>query len=413
MTSTDTDYPATAPSLWRNRDFWLLWSGQAVSQLGTQISTLALPLLVLSITGAPLQAGIIAAVQRAPYLILGLPAGALVDRWDRRVVMVTCDTVRFLTYGSIPVVAWLGSLHLVQFYLVALVGGATHVLFDVADNASFPRVIPPVDLPRAVSAMESTNAAVGLLGPGLGGVLVGVGRTIVGGVTVAYAVDSLSYLASALSLLKIHAPFQAERNTGEHSSVRDDIVVGLRYLRARSLLGVLAVYNMVVIMLGGPASLAVIVLARDIRADVHAIGLIFAVGGVGGLIGAAIMPWVRARFRVGQILLGSVVVWLLSMVVLALADSVAMLMVGWAVNTLSIPVYFTTLYAYRTTLVPDELQGRVNSVFRLMAYIGSTVGPVAGGVLLGPLGPRALFALIACGLGICVLIVGLTSVRNV
>lgn len=398
-----------------NRDFWLLWGGQAISQLGSQVSNLALPLLILALTNSPAQAGLIAALQRLPYLVLGLPAGALVDRWDRKAVMIACDALRCVVYGSIPLAAGVGQLHPAQFYFVALLGGGALAFFDAADNASFPRVVPPAHLPRATAVMESTNAFMDLLGPGLGGVLVSLGRTIVAGAAFAYAADSLSYLASAISLVAIRIPFQAERAGGTaRSSLRADITAGIDFLWRHRRLRTLAAFNTGVLLLIGPASLAVIVLAHGaLRADARTIGLIFALGGAGGLVGALAMPIVQARLRVGQTLIGAVLVWLLSMVLLAVAPSPAFLVVGWALVTVVNPIYFTTLYAYRVTLIPDELQGRVNSVFRLLAFAGSAVGPAIGGILLGPLGPRLELGLSGLGLGLCIVAVVRTDVRKV
>lgn len=110
-------------TLWRNRDFLLLWSGQAISVLGTSVATLALPLLVLAMTHSPVQAAFIAAAQTVPYLLFSLPAGALVDRWNRKTVMILCDAARLLAYGSVPLAYMLGHLFILQLYLVAFISG--------------------------------------------------------------------------------------------------------------------------------------------------------------------------------------------------------------------------------------------------------------------------------------------------
>ncbi len=119
-----------ADSLWRNRDFVLLWSGQAVSTLGTRFSGLALPLLVLAVTYSPAQAGLIGALSFLPYLVFGLPAGALVDRWDRKRTMALCDLARCIAFGSVPLAVALGRLTMPQLYLVALVDGTSFVLIQ-------------------------------------------------------------------------------------------------------------------------------------------------------------------------------------------------------------------------------------------------------------------------------------------
>src|SRR5512147_2405277 len=110
-------------SLWRNQAYMLLWSGQVVSAVGTQVSDLALPLLVLYLTGSPAQAGLVGAMSALPYVVFCLPAGALVDRWDRKRTMILCDTIRALSLGSLPLAYALGFLSLLQIYLVALIEG--------------------------------------------------------------------------------------------------------------------------------------------------------------------------------------------------------------------------------------------------------------------------------------------------
>src|SRR5215470_19329598 len=117
-------------ALWRNRDYVLLWSGQMVSSIGTQVSMLAFPLLVLAITHSPAQAGIVAALRGLPYALFILPAGALIDRWDRKRVMILCDTGRALALGSIPLALALGQLTLVQLYLVSLIEGTLFIFFS-------------------------------------------------------------------------------------------------------------------------------------------------------------------------------------------------------------------------------------------------------------------------------------------
>jgi MFS family permease len=131
-------------SLWRNRDYLLLWSGQMVSSVGTQVSGLAFPLLALLLTGSPAQAGFMGALRALPYLFLSLPVGALVDRWDRKRVMILCDSGRAITLGSIPLVyALFGTVPVAQLYLAALVEGTLFVFFNIAEVACLPRVGPP------------------------------------------------------------------------------------------------------------------------------------------------------------------------------------------------------------------------------------------------------------------------------
>jgi MFS family permease len=210
--ATGAGAPVAARPLWQNRDFVLLWSGQVVSITGTQISTLALPLLVLALSHATAQAGLAAAARLLPYLLLSLPAGVLVDRWDRKRVIIVADFARLLAYGSVPVAYAMGRLGVAQLYAVALVDGTAFIFFDVAQLSCLPRVVPSAQLPGASAFNASGQAFSYIAGPGLGGLIVGLARTTLAGATPAYVVDGLSYLVSVLSLGAVRTPFQAARH---------------------------------------------------------------------------------------------------------------------------------------------------------------------------------------------------------
>lgn len=399
--------------LWRNRDFLLLWSGQTVSVLGTNISTLALPLLVLVLTHSPAQAGLLTAMRLLPYLLFSLPAGALIDRWDRKAVMIRCDIVRWLAFGSVPFAFSLGYLTIVQLFIVAFIEGTAYVLFSLAQISALPRVVSPTHLPRAY-ALDTTTEYVGsLLGPGLGGFIISLARTIASGAVLAYLADSISYLVSVISLLFVRVPFQAERAAASRSALRKEIAEGLRFLWQQHQLRIMALLTMTVNFLLSPVTLIVIVLAQVIlHLDVRTIGLILSASGVGGVLGGFIAPWARERLRFGQIIIGSVIAWAIAILLLALATSPLLLVAGEVLVSVMWPVYGVTLVSYRLLLTPDKLQGRVNSAFRFLSYGSEPLGAAVGGLLLSPLGPRVVFGLIAAGLALSVLVASFTALRK-
>src|SRR5215467_7381978 len=142
--------PSWRPTpLWRNRDYILLWSGQMISAVGTQVSMLAFPLFVLALTHSPAQAGLIGAMRALPYALLILPAGALVDRWNRKRVMILCDIGRAVALGSIPIALVLGHLTIVQLFIVSLVEGTLFTFFNLAETACLPQVVSKEQLPTA------------------------------------------------------------------------------------------------------------------------------------------------------------------------------------------------------------------------------------------------------------------------
>jgi predicted MFS family arabinose efflux permease len=170
---------------------------------------------------------------------------------------------------------------------------------------------------------------------------------------------------------------------------------------------------MAINLLDGPLPLAVIVLARDdLHADAPTIGLIFTLAGGGELLGSFVAPWVQARVHTGHALIGAVAVWAMVMPLEAAAGSPLMLIIGLALADMMIPIYNVTQTSYRLSLIPDALQGRVNSAYRLPSYAGGLLGTAAGGILLGLLGPRPVLWIIAIGLGLSALTAGLTSLRR-
>jgi MFS family permease len=140
---------APPPSLWRNRDYMLLWGGQAISSLGSSASGVVFPLLVLEITRSPAIAGIMGALFSIPYLIFSLPVGALIDRWDRKRVMMLCDGARALNLASVPLAMLFNALTVWQLFANAFIEGSLFVFFSISESAALPRVVPKTQLPAS------------------------------------------------------------------------------------------------------------------------------------------------------------------------------------------------------------------------------------------------------------------------
>jgi MFS family permease len=374
-----------------------------------------LPLLALALTRSAAQAGLIVAARLLPYLLLSLPAGALVDRWDRKRLMIRCDTLRWLALGSVPLAFALARLSVPQLYVVALVDGTANVFFTLAQVSALPQVVPAEQLPRAWALNETADSAATLLGPGVAGLIIGLGRTTVAGAALAYLADSVSYLASVISLRFVRVPFQARRElTATRRSLRAEMAEGLRFLWRHRWLRLLAFLTAAVNFLQSPITLAVILLARGpLHADVRTLGFILSAGGVGGVLGALVAPKVKERMRFGLLVVLSVVGWALAAGALALAVSPLLVMAGLALISLLWPIYAVAVVTYRLSLVPDELQGRINSAFRLLTFGAEPLGSAVGGVLLGALGPQPVLWLIAAGLGAAALLTWLSELRSI
>ena len=382
--------------LWHNRDYLLLWSGQTISSIGSGVSELAFPLLVLALTHSPAQAGFASALRTLPYFIFTLPGGALIDRWNRKRVMILCDMGRAISMASIPVALVFGHLTLVQLYIVSLLEGSLYVFFDLAETASLPRVVPKEQLPAAISQNQVTFGITNLLGPPSGGVLYTLGRAV------PFLVDAISYLVSVISLLFIKTKFQMEKVVATRK-LRTEIVEGMKWLWRQPLLRVMAFLNSGWSAFGFGFSLMVIVLAQGQHLSPTFIGILFAIGGVSSIFGASIAPLIQKRLRYGQAIIGLwwlyVLVWLLVAFVHTPIALGAIVACFFLVDS----IYNIVQFSYRLALIPDELQGRVNSAFRLISYSLRPVGIALTGVLMQSLGSMQtaiIFALILLVLAI-------------
>ena len=404
--------PEIPVSLWRNVDFVALWSGQFISFFGSKVSNLALPLLVLAITHSAAQAGFIASARMVPYLLFGLPAGALIDQWNRKTVMIVCDGIRAGALGLVPLAYATGHLGLTLLYVVSFVQGTAFVFFNVAEVSSLPHVVPKAQIAEAIGLDSAAGSAGSLVGPALCGWIIALARTTPAGAALAYLLDAATYVISVLTLGLIRVPFQAERKV-VRVPLRQGIASGLRFVWADRPLRFLALLSGALALLYAPLSLAMIVLARDqLHASARTIGLIFSVSAIGGLIGAYLAPKIKARFRVGQIILGAALVQALATPLIGLATSAAMMATGWTIAFLMDPLLFAASSAYRLSVTPDPMQGRMNSIFRLLSYGAEPLGAAVGGYALGIVGPRVEIVAVAVAVGLCALAVSCTEVRR-
>lgn len=372
--------PRPAP-LWRNRDFILLVGGQGVSSLGSQVSLIAFPLLMLALTHSPAQAGLMSAVRGLPFVLFSLPAGALVDRWNRKRMMILCDLGRALALGSIPVAFAFGDLTFVQLYLVALIEGTLFTFFSVAEIASIPHVVAKEQITAATGQDRVVYSLANLLGPALAPILYGLGQVI------PFLTDAVSYSVSVLSLFLIKTKFHEERIAAARRSLWREIHEGLSWLWHNKPLRFIAILTF---GLNTPCTgyvLIIIVLAQHMHAPNALLGLIFAGGGAGSIIGAALVAPLQKRFGFSRVFITAVWVWCLSWLFFAVAPDPLLL---GAITTLSfivVPVYTVMQYSYRLTMTPDHLLGRVNSVYRLLAFGAQPLGIALTGVLLQAIGP--------------------------
>ena len=391
-------------SLWRNQAYMLLWSGQVVSAVGTQVSDLALPLLVLYLTGSPAQAGLVGAVSALPYVIFCLPAGALVDRWDRKYTMILCDSVRALSLGSLQLTYMLGYLTLVQIYLVALIEGTFFVFFSLAEVSALPALVSKEDFPGVAARTEITNSISFLLGRAIGGTLYGLARAL------PFLADAVSYFVSVISLSFIRVPFQGQR-ASKPRKLTVEIWEGVHWLWKQPFLCFLALEGGVVHIVGAGATLLIIVIAQRLHASAFVIGLILGADGVGTLFGALLGGLLQRRWPFSLLLLGTM--WLMGLFCLLYlwTPNVVWLALVGVLLAVVMTLYGVIQFSYRLARIPDELQGRVNSVYRLVVFGGDPIGLALTGFLLQIWNVKATVIIYASSL--LLLAVGATLSRKV
>jgi len=395
--------------LWRNRDYIAMVAAGTISAIGTKVSQIALPLLVLGLTQSPVWAGLLGAAQMLPYLLMSLPAGVWIDRVNRKRLLVICDLIRGSLLATIPLAYYLGMLGILQLFVVVFVVGICTVLFEVADLAALPHVVHASQLAHARSLSEGIEATATVVGPSLGGFIVGLGRTAVSGSVIAYLIDSLSYVLSAIGLLTVRRPLQGPRARA-YPRLREAIREGLSFLWRHPTLRLLMVLTTVVNFLQAPMSLFVILVAqRRFGLSPAQIGLLFGVAGGAAVLGSALAAWWYRKERLQAIVVGSLIAWALSALTMALAPGPLALATGLALTYLVWPTYAVAVVSYRLAETPDHLQGRVISAFRTLSYGAEPLGLAVGGLTVTLVSPSALFTIIGVALLACVGAVILTS----
>jgi predicted MFS family arabinose efflux permease len=383
--------------LWRRRNYLALWGGKLVSATGSQMTQIAFPLLVLALTQSAAIAGLAGALRMLPYLLLSLPAGALVDRWDRRRVMILCDSGRAIALGSIPVALLLGHLSVLQVCLVALIEGTLFVFFDIAEVAVLPNIVTQQEMPAAVAQYISlTDGVTMLLGPALGGALYAAGRMV------PFLLDAISYGASVLALWRIQLPRRTASDEQADSlswrTMRADIVEGVVWLwRHRTLRALTALLGAGNCLVAGEA-LLVIVLAERLRATAPEVGLILGLGGCGAVFGALLAERVVRRLTFAQAFIGGN--WLVALLFLLYAVAPTPFALGLVMAGIGAvyAVINVAQFSYRMSLIPDALQGRVSSIIRLMLYGSLPLGLAVAGFAIEHVG--AVATVLALGVGL-------------
>ncbi|MFI9487189.1 MFS transporter [Promicromonospora sp. NPDC052451] len=379
----------------RNRAFGLLWLGEGVSVVGNATTSALLPLLaVTQLDAGPAWMGLITAAAWLPWLVIGLPVGAWVDRLPARAVMIAANLAAAVSLGSVPVAFALGALTLVQVAVVALVGGVCTVFFRTAYQVFLPEVVPAGQLEAANARLFGTESAANVTGPGLGGLLAQWLTAAVG-----LALDAATFLWSAVCLWRIRVARPAAAEPGPAGSLAARIREGVDLVRRDRyipwLVGMGGASNF---GLTGYGALLVLFLVRDLGLTEAGVGAVLAAAGAGGVLGAVVAPFLSTRLGSGRA----------STVLLVLSGPAALLvgagLPGWGAAISGAGGFLVGLCvvsgnvirnAWRLRYVPAGLRGRVMTVMQVVNFGTMPVAGVVAGWLGGVLGVRETILLMA------------------
>jgi predicted MFS family arabinose efflux permease len=387
----EASQPARSASLRANRDFLMLMSGQGVSTLGSKACGLAFPLLALELTHSPARAGVLGFVSGLPVLLIQLPAGALVDRWDRKRVMVVCDVGRLLVMVSIPAVALLFGLSFSFLLITAFINAGLSVVFSLAEYAALPHVVDADSIPAAVARNQTVGQATTVAGQPLGGWLFSLSPVV------PFVANAVSYVVSLITLVAIRGRLYDPPAVPKQPLHRE-IAAGVRFVWSQRLLRALVVLSTTMTLLTGGFTLVVIVLLGRLGASPTEIGMIFGGCGVAGLAGALVTPRLVARLAPGWLYLASVAASAVLVGLMALARSPLWAGVVAAGIVALGPLPTVIVQTRRARLIPRHLFGRVYSVEMVASGATAPLACLLSGALLSVTSPATTCLLIGGGL---------------
>jgi MFS family permease len=368
--------------LWRNRDYLLLQGGQIVSYIGNQQQFMALPLLVLLLTGSAVQAGIAVGLNTGAIIVVSPIAGALVDRWNRKATMLICDAGRALATFTIPLAFWLHLLTMPQIYIVVAIAGIFGTIFSVANTAALPNVVSQEQLPAALAQSQSAYTVIRVCGSLVSGVLYSIGAVL------PFLANAVSFAVSVLSLGLIRGNFQTAREETTRQSLYSAISEGFVWLWKQPVLRFLTIIDGADSLRYGAGYLVILVLAKELHASAGEIGAIFTAAAVGALGGNLVSNRVRRLLSFGMIAVS--MLWLEALVFpfYALAPNILIMALIAIAEEFIAPIYTVALNTYRQIATPDAMRGRAASTVQLVTQGAQSLGAIVGGVLVQTVGAK-------------------------
>jgi MFS family permease len=398
--------------LWRHADFMKLWTGQSISEFGSQVSQLAIPwIAALGLHASPLAFSLLGVVGFLPFILFALPAGVWVDRLRRRPILISGDLARGLLLVLIPVLWAVGALRIWELLVLEFVIGIFTVFFDVAYQSYLPALVDRDDLIDGNSKLQLTVSVAQVAGPSAAGGLIAA-------ITAPYALalDALSFLVSAIFMLRIDRPETVpQRAAGAPKpkmwpDVKEGLrwVVGHRWLRAiAACTGTSNFFSSV------SFSIALLYLTRSLHLSAVEVGAVFGVGSIGSILGALVANRMQRKIGVGLTILIPMMVATLAYPLAPRSFPLPVLIAGQALFGFGAVVYNITQVSLRQSITPERLQGRMNAAMRWIVWGTIPLGTMTGGALATAYSLRTALWVGAIGSLFTFLPIALTSVRSI
>ncbi|HEU4672116.1 MAG TPA: MFS transporter [Candidatus Limnocylindrales bacterium] len=385
--------------MWSNRlglltrpDFRRLWLAETISQFGTQVSLLAIPTVaILALQAPPFEVALLGTVEFLPFLLFALPAGVWVDRLRRRPILIAGDLGRAASLASIPIAYELGALSIWHLYVVGFVNGVLTVFFDVAYQSYLPSLVERDELVEGNSKLEVSRSAAQIVGPGVAGGLIGLVTA-----PLAIVADAVSYVGSAAFVTRIRRdevlPERAPEG-GRGPSMREEIGTGLRFVLGHPYLRMIAgATGSSNLFSNIQFSLLLYYMYTVLALTPEAVGLIFAIGSIGALVGAVTANRIAGIIGVGPAIVGSIALGFPAAILVPLAPVSAphaFLIVSAALVSFSGLVYNINQVSFRQAITPERMQGRMNATMRFVVWGTIPVGQIVGGAIATAFGVTA------------------------
>ncbi len=389
--------------LWRQRDFALFWTGETTSEAGSAVTLVALPLVAVeSLHASTFAVTMLTAATWLPWLVVGVPAGAWVDRLPARPVMLTCDMISLVVFASVPIAAWTGVLSVAQLIAVALTAGAASVFFTTAYRVLVPAIVGEADLTEANAKLEGSRSAAQIGGPGLAGTLAQLAGPATG-----LLADAVSFGVSFACLAALRRPHDRRRQATARSgaSLTQDTLEGLRFVVTDPYLRVQAAFAAAAnLTLTGVEALIVVFLARTVGLHAAVVGLVVAAFGIGGVLGALAARPLGQRFGTSRATLITTIGCLPFGLLLPLTSAgpgIAFAVASCLVTSAGVVASNIIGRSFTQAYVPPQMLGRVSSAVMTAAFATMPAGSLLAGLLATTLGVRGTLWILTAGTSAC------------